>query len=206
MKARISSPSSTGSAFRKTQPRAVPTGLRAQITELQTWLREAAPTLSTWRPSGRPSPPTPNGSPLKLATADLPEHRDYPCILAVCDKATGPLRGPRRLRDPRPRATGEGHRRHPCRTECLVELGILTEADTCNLLQEAIDAHLRRAPRPPSGVRTGHPVQCLGLLAGPLASDLSRTAAAQGRTGHRGHRLRRGYAAPPPYPAREVTC
>ncbi|MEV6145139.1 hypothetical protein [Streptomyces sp. NPDC051992] len=31
--------------------------------------------------------------PTQLATADLPQHRDYPPrILAVCDNATGPLR------------------------------------------------------------------------------------------------------------------
>ena len=110
--------------------RALADDLRTQIDELQARLREAETHLEHLahhpqdrhrprRPAPRPEPPAP----------DLPEHPDYPRILAVFNEATGPLRArdicealdhellPKNI---------EGTR---AKLKRLVKLDILTEAD-----------------------------------------------------------------------------
>ncbi|MET8298992.1 hypothetical protein ABZW02_33855 [Streptomyces sp. NPDC005180] len=102
--------------------------LRTQLEELQARLREAETRLEHLAITRKTV--TGLADRLPAALPDLPEHPDYPRILAVFNDATGPLRArdvcdaldhellPKNI---------EGTR---AKLKRLVKLGILTEADT----------------------------------------------------------------------------
>jgi hypothetical protein len=108
--------------------RAQANDLRTQIGELQTRLREAESHLEHLAITRKTV--TGLADRLPAVPPDLPEHPDYPRILAVFNEATGPLRAkdicealdhnllPKNI---------EGTR---AKLKRLVKLGILTEVDT----------------------------------------------------------------------------
>jgi hypothetical protein len=115
--------------------RALADDLRGQITELQDRLREAETHLEHLAITRK----TITGLADRLPTSspDLPEHPDYPRILAVFNEATGPLRArdvcealdhellPKNI---------EGTR---AKLKRLVKLGLLTEVDTGNFTRKS---------------------------------------------------------------------
>ncbi|GAA3380823.1 hypothetical protein GCM10020367_69650 [Streptomyces sannanensis] len=66
--------------------------LRGQIAELQGRLREAETHLENLAITRKTVTALADRLPAQAASADLPEHPDYPRILAVFNEATGPLR------------------------------------------------------------------------------------------------------------------
>ncbi|MFI6023953.1 hypothetical protein ACIBCP_40740 [Streptomyces sp. NPDC051287] len=103
--------------------------LRAQITDLQTRLREAETHLEHLVITRKTVTALSERLPAHPAPTDLPEHPDYPHILALFNEATSPLRArdvcealdhellPKNI---------EGTR---AKLKRLVKLGILTEVD-----------------------------------------------------------------------------
>ncbi|MEU1631237.1 hypothetical protein ABZ746_39610 [Streptomyces sp. NPDC020096] len=104
--------------------------LRTQITELQGRLREAETHLEHLTITRKTVTDLSERLPTQAASPDLPEHPDYPHILAVFNEATGPLRArevcealdhellPKNI---------EGTR---AKLKRLVKLDVLTEVDT----------------------------------------------------------------------------
>lgn len=114
--------------------RALADDLRAQIDGLQTRLREAEVHLEHLAITRK----TITGLTDRLPTVapDLPEHPDYPRILAAFNHATGPLRA-------KDVCDALGHELLPKNVEGaraklkrLVKLGILIEADTGNFTRK----------------------------------------------------------------------
>ncbi|MEU9858055.1 hypothetical protein [Streptomyces sp. NPDC047974] len=108
--------------------RALADDLRIQIGELQGRLREAETHLEHLAITRKTV--TGLADRLPAALPDLPEHPDYPCILAVFHNATGPLRA-------RDVCEALDHELLPKNTERtraklkrLVKLDILAEVDT----------------------------------------------------------------------------
>ncbi|MBA4866948.1 hypothetical protein H1V43_37775 [Streptomyces sp. PSKA54] len=109
--------------------RALADDLRAQIAEFQGRLREAETHLEHLAITRKTVTALADRLPAQAASPDLPEHPDYPRILAVFNEATGPLRArdvcealdhellPKNI---------EGTR---AKLKRLVKLGILTETD-----------------------------------------------------------------------------
>jgi hypothetical protein len=125
--------------------------LRTQIVQLQSRLREAETHLEhlaiTRKTVTALADRIPAGPP------DLPEHPDYPRILAVFNEATGPLRA-------RDVCEALNHELLPkniegtrAKLKRLVKLGNLTEIDTGQLHQAAITD---RSPRPAALAGNGH--------------------------------------------------
>ncbi|MFD5478652.1 hypothetical protein [Streptomyces hawaiiensis] len=113
--------------------RALADDLRAQIDALQTRLREAEMHLEHLAITRKTL--TSLADRLPATTPDLPEHPDYPRILAAFN-ATGPLRA-------KDVCEALGHELLPkdiegtrAKLKRLVKLGILTEADTGNFSQK----------------------------------------------------------------------
>ncbi|KOY55233.1 hypothetical protein [Streptomyces sp. XY332] len=108
--------------------RALADDLGAQIDDLQTRLREAETHLEHLSITRKTI--TGLADRLPAVPPDLPEHPDYPRILAVFNHATGPLRAKDVCealdREPLPKNI-EGTR---AKLKRLVKLGILTGADT----------------------------------------------------------------------------
>ncbi|MEW9516108.1 hypothetical protein [Streptomyces tubercidicus] len=67
--------------------------LRTQVAELQSRLREAETHLEHLAITRKTVTALADRIPARPASSDLPEHPDYPRILAVFNEATGPLRG-----------------------------------------------------------------------------------------------------------------
>ncbi|MCW8097086.1 hypothetical protein [Streptomyces tauricus] len=113
--------------------RALADDLRTRIDALQTQLREAEPRLEhpaiTRTTVTGPDDRIPTQAADPSGTLELPEHPDYPRILAVFDDATGPLRA----RDICEALDFELLPKHVERTRAkikrLVTLGILAEAE-----------------------------------------------------------------------------
>jgi hypothetical protein len=146
--------------------RALADDLRAQIDDLQTRLREAETHLEHLAITRK----TVTGLADRLPTTapDLPEHPDYPRILAAFNHATGPLRA-------KDVCEALGHELQPKNVEGtraklkrLVKLGILTEADTGNFArrQEPTGPPPATLPQPQAEtnitLRTAH-LDLLGL-------------------------------------------
>ncbi|MFE7217065.1 hypothetical protein ACFY0A_39475 [Streptomyces sp. NPDC001698] len=72
--------------------RALADKLRMQIDELQSRLREAETHLEHLAITRKTVTDLTDRFPAQTASPDLPEHPDYPRILAVFNEATGPLR------------------------------------------------------------------------------------------------------------------
>lgn len=107
--------------------RALADGLRTQITELQTRLREAETHLEHLAISRKTV--TALADRIPAVPPDLPEHPDYPRILGVFDDVAGPLRARdvcEALDDELLPKNIEGTR---AKLKRLVKLGILTEVD-----------------------------------------------------------------------------
>lgn len=108
--------------------RALADDLRVQIDDLQARLREAETHLEHLAITRK----TVTGLADRLPTSppELPEHPDYPRILAAFNESTGPLRAKDVCQalghEPLPKNI-EGTR---AKLKRLVKLGILTEADT----------------------------------------------------------------------------
>ncbi|MFJ2900644.1 hypothetical protein ACIO87_38035 [Streptomyces sp. NPDC087218] len=114
--------------------RALADALRAQIDDLQTRLREAETHLEHLAITRKTV--TGLADRLPAGPADLPEHPDYPRILAVFNEATGPLRAEdvcEALDHELLPKNVEGTR---AKLKRLVKLGILTEADTGNFARK----------------------------------------------------------------------
>ncbi|MFB6561715.1 hypothetical protein ACFCYH_23015 [Streptomyces sp. NPDC056400] len=120
--------------IQKEAARALADDLRGQITELQDSLREAETHLEHLEITRK----TIAGLAHRLPAAppDLPEHPDYPQILAVFNEATGPLRA-------RDVCEALGHELLPkniegtrAKLKRLVRLDILAEADTGNFTRK----------------------------------------------------------------------
>ncbi|MFD0208536.1 hypothetical protein ACFVH9_05205 [Streptomyces hirsutus] len=114
--------------------RALAGDLRAQIDDLQTRLREAETHLEHLAITHKTV--TGLADRLPAGPPDLPEHPDYPRILAAFNHATGPLRA-------KGVCEALGHELLPKNVEGtraklkrLVKLGILTEADTGNFARK----------------------------------------------------------------------
>jgi hypothetical protein len=108
--------------------------LRTQIDDLQTRLREAETHLEHLAITRKTI--TGLADRLPAHTPDLPEHPDYPRILAAFNHATGPLRA-------KDVCEALGHELLPkniegtrAKLKRLVKLGILTEADTGNFARK----------------------------------------------------------------------
>ncbi|MCX4775285.1 hypothetical protein [Streptomyces sp. NBC_01264] len=109
--------------------RALADGLRAQINELQARLREAETHLEHLAITRKTITALADRIPARADSTELPEHPDYPRILAVFNEATGPVRArdvcqaldhellPKNI---------EGTR---AKLKRLVKLGVLTEVD-----------------------------------------------------------------------------
>ncbi|MFD4764714.1 hypothetical protein ACFWOJ_39795, partial [Streptomyces sp. NPDC058439] len=110
--------------------RALADDLHTQIAELQSRLQEAETHLEHLAITRKTVTALADRLPAQAASPDLPEHPDYPRILAVFNQPTGPLRA----RDvcealdhePLPKNI-EGTR---AKLKRLVKLDILTEVDT----------------------------------------------------------------------------
>jgi len=110
--------------------RALTDDLRTQIEELHGRLREAETHLEHLAITRKTVTALADRLPAQAASPDLPEHPDYPRILAVFNETTGPLRArdvcealdhellPKNI---------EGTR---AKLKRLVKLGIITEIDT----------------------------------------------------------------------------
>lgn len=114
--------------------RALADDLRAQIDGLQTRLREVETHLEHLTITRKTV--TGLADRLPLSPPELPEHPDYPRILAAFNHATGPLR-PKDVcetlgHEPLPKNV-EGTR---AKLKRLVKLRILTEADTGNFARK----------------------------------------------------------------------
>ncbi|WP_409467210.1 hypothetical protein [Streptomyces sp. HC307] len=114
--------------------RALADDLRAQIDDLQTRLREAETHLEHLAITRKTI--TGLADRLPAVVPALPEHPDYPRILATFNHATGPLRA-------KDVCEALGHELLPKNVEGtraklkrLVKLGILTEADTGNFARK----------------------------------------------------------------------
>lgn len=114
--------------------RALADDLRAQIDDLQTRLREAETHLEHLAITRKTV--TGLADRLPASPPELPEHPDYPRILAVFNEATSPLRA-------KDVCEALGHDLLPKNVEGtraklkrLVKLGILTEADTGNFARK----------------------------------------------------------------------
>ncbi|MGI5518884.1 hypothetical protein [Streptomyces sp. CA-106131] len=114
--------------------RALADDLRAQIDALRTRLREAETHLEHLTITRKTVTGLADRLPASLP--ELPEHPDYPRILAVFNEATGPLRA-------KDVCQALGHEVLPKNVEGtraklkrLVKLGILTEADTGNFAKK----------------------------------------------------------------------
>lgn len=94
--------------------RALADDLRAQIDGLQTRLREAETHLEHLTITRKTV--TGLADRLPAVAPDLPEHPDYPRVLAAFNHATAAA-GQGRLRSPRPRTAAEERRRHPRQAE-----------------------------------------------------------------------------------------
>ncbi|MGW4492311.1 hypothetical protein [Streptomyces sp. NPDC004376] len=104
--------------------------LRIQIVQLQSQLREAETHLEHLAITRKTVTALADRIPTQAASPELPDHPDYPRILAVCNEATSPIRArdvcealdhellPKNI---------EGTR---AKLKRLVKLGILTEIDT----------------------------------------------------------------------------
>jgi hypothetical protein len=108
--------------------------LRAQIDTLQNRLREAETHLEHLAITR--TTVTGLADRLPAASPDLPDHPDYPRILAAFNHATGPLRA-------KDVCEALGHELLPKNVEGtraklkrLVKLGVLTEADTGNFARK----------------------------------------------------------------------
>lgn len=108
--------------------RALTDDLRTQITELQTRLREAETHLEHLAITRKTVTALGDRIPAQANPSDLPEHPDYPRILAVFNQTSGPLRA-------RDVCEALDHDLLPKNIEStraklkrLVKLGILTEA------------------------------------------------------------------------------
>ncbi|MFD1275267.1 hypothetical protein ACFQ51_38050 [Streptomyces kaempferi] len=119
--------------------RALADGLRAQIDDLQSRLREAETHLEHLAITRRTV--TGLADRLPAVVPDLPEHPDYPRILDAFNHATGPLRA-------KDVCEALGHELLPKNVEGtraklkrLVKLGILTEAHR-QLREKAVAGHL----------------------------------------------------------------
>ncbi|MFC4467031.1 hypothetical protein ACFPH6_21320 [Streptomyces xiangluensis] len=114
--------------------RALADDLSAQIGDLQTRLREAEMHLEHFAITRKTV--TGLADQLPAVAPDLPEHPDYPRILAAFNHATGPLRAKDVCealgRELLPKNV-EGTR---AKLKRLVKLGILTEADTGNFARK----------------------------------------------------------------------
>lgn len=116
--------------------RALTDDLRTQITELQGRLREAEIHLEHLAITRKTVTALADRIPVPAESSDLPEHPDYPRILAVFNTATGPLRArdvcqaldhellPKNI---------EGTR---AKLKRLVKLDVLTEIDTGNFTRK----------------------------------------------------------------------
>ncbi|CAM5509190.1 MULTISPECIES: hypothetical protein [Streptomyces] len=114
--------------------RALADDLRAQIDDLQTRLREAETHLEHLAITRKTI--TGLADRLPAHTQEMPEHPDYPRILAAFSHGTGPLR----VKDV---CEALGHELLPKNVEGtraklkrLVKLGILTEVDTGNFARK----------------------------------------------------------------------
>lgn len=114
--------------------RALADDLRAQIEDLQTRLREAETHLEHLEITRKTV--TGLADRLPASPTELPEHPDYPRILAVFNESTGLLRA-------KDVCQALGHEALPKNAEGtraklkrLVKLGILTEADTGNFARK----------------------------------------------------------------------
>ncbi|MGV9661122.1 hypothetical protein ACWDR5_29750 [Streptomyces koyangensis] len=114
--------------------RALADGLRGQIDDLQSRLREAETHLEHLAITRKTV--TGFADRLPAIAPDLPEHPDYPRILDAFNHATGPLRA-------KDVSEALGHELLPKNVEGtraklkrLVKLGILTEADTGNFARK----------------------------------------------------------------------
>ncbi|MEV5383614.1 hypothetical protein [Streptomyces sp. NPDC052721] len=104
--------------------------LRAQIAELQGRLRETETNLEHLVITRKTVTALADRLPAQAAAPELPDHPDYPRILAVFNDATGPLRA-------RDVCETLGHELLPkniegtrAKLKRLLKLGILTEIDT----------------------------------------------------------------------------
>ncbi|WEB45334.1 hypothetical protein MOV08_42620 [Streptomyces yunnanensis] len=108
--------------------RALADDLRTQIDDLQTRLREAETHLAHLAITRKTV--TSLADRLPASPPELPEHPDYPHILAAFNESTAPLRAKDACQalghEPLPKNV-EGTR---AKQKRLVKLGILTEADT----------------------------------------------------------------------------
>ncbi|MFD3326596.1 hypothetical protein [Streptomyces sp. NPDC058701] len=109
--------------------RALADDLRTQIDELHGRLREAETHLEHLAITRKTVTALADRIPAQADSPDLPEHPDYPRILAVFNQATGPLRA-------RDVCEALNHELLPkniegtrAKLKRLVKLGILTEAD-----------------------------------------------------------------------------
>ncbi|MGP3972388.1 hypothetical protein ACTWQH_32705, partial [Streptomyces sp. 6N223] len=93
--------------------RALADDLGAQIAGLQDRLREAEIHLEHLAITRKTVTALADRLPEQAGAPNLPEHPDYPRILAVFNQTTAPPARPRRLRSPRPRTAAEEHRAHP---------------------------------------------------------------------------------------------
>ncbi|MDQ0700977.1 hypothetical protein [Streptomyces sp. W4I9-2] len=114
--------------------RALADGLRAQVDDLQSRLREAETHLEHLPITRRTV--TGLADRLPAVVPDLPEHPDYPRILDAFNHATGPLRA-------KDVCEAIGHELLPKNVEGaraklkrLVKLGILTEAGTASFARK----------------------------------------------------------------------
>ncbi|WP_329585246.1 hypothetical protein OG298_41885 [Streptomyces sp. NBC_01005] len=110
--------------------RALADDIRTQIAELQAQLREADTHVEHLAITRKTVTALADRLPAQIGSPDLPEHPDYPRILAVFNEVTGPLRArdvcealdhellPKNI---------EGTR---AKLKRLVKLDVLTEADT----------------------------------------------------------------------------
>ncbi|MCX5374917.1 hypothetical protein [Streptomyces sp. NBC_00091] len=110
--------------------------LRGQIAKLQGLLRDAETHLEHLAITRKTVTALADQLPTQDASADLPEHPDYPRILAIFNQATSPLRArdvcealdhellPKNI---------EGTR---AKLKRLVKVGILTEIDTGNFARQ----------------------------------------------------------------------
>ncbi|WRZ92348.1 hypothetical protein OHB54_26770 [Streptomyces sp. NBC_01007] len=123
--------------------------LRTQAAELQARLREAETHLEHLAITRKTVTALADRIPTQVTVPDLPEHPDYPRILAVFNEATGPLRA-RDIckaldREPLPKNI-EGTR---AKLKRLVTLGILTEVDTGSFARKQQSTeHRDRQPCP----------------------------------------------------------
>ncbi|MET7527244.1 hypothetical protein [Streptomyces sp900116325] len=105
-------------------------GLRTQIEELQSRLREAETHLEHLAITRKTVTALADRLPAQTSTADRPEHPDYPRIITILNEATRPLRA-------REVCEALGHEQLPkniegtrAKLKRLVKLDVLTEADT----------------------------------------------------------------------------